>query len=310
MSRLLSQEEVDALLSSFGEDLPPAPETGELAFDLRAPLVLAGERMALVQAACEKIAGRVAESLTLLLVTDTPIRGEFTGLVQQPASTILGTLTPGEPLGLLLDERGEPIGGVTFQAELAVSLVDRLQSGEGTSPTDPRPLSHIEGKLFESALDRLSRYLDKHTPLGPIKAGGLDVDPIFGRLAQRGGTLATATFRMETPAGEATCRLMMTPVLINRLVVETTVEAAGEPSRELLDSLREVAVRMVPVITGASLQVGDLKRMRPGHVVQLEIGEQEMLGLRFNGALLGRGRLSRAGGQRMFEIAAFVPPRR
>lgn len=310
MSRLLSQEEVDALLSSFGEELPPLQETGEQPFDLRAPLMLAGERLALVQAACEKIAGRVAESLTLLLITDTPIRGDFTGLVQQPASTILGTLTPGEPLGLLLDERGEPIGGVSFQAELAVSLVDRLQSGEGTGQSEPRPLSLIEGKLFEGALDRLARYLDKHTPLGPIKAGGLDVDPIFGRLAQRGGTLATASFRMETPAGEATCRLMMTPVLINRLVAETTVQSTGEPSIDLLNSLKEAPVHMVPVITGATLQVSDLKRMRPGHVVQLEISEHEMLGLRFNGALLARGRLTRTADRRLFEIEEFVPPRR
>ncbi len=310
MSRLLSQEEVDALLKSFEPEAEQQSISAELPFDLRAPLLLAGERLALVQASCEKIATAFAESITLLLVAERPVRGVFTGLVQQPATTVLGTLAPGEPLGVLLDDQGEPVGGVSIHPELALALVDRLQGGEGYAQEGPRPLSPVEARLFEGVLDKLIRFLDRETPLGPVKAGGLDQDPIFGRLASRGGTLATAQFRLATPVGDAVCRLLMTPVLTNRLVAEAPVRRDDQPPAPLVDALSTVPVLLEPVISGASLRIADLARLQPGTVVQFEIRESEALSLRFNGTLLARGGLRRGAGQRQFEITELSSPLR
>ena len=310
MSRLLSQDEVDALLASFEPEQEQQGLSAELPFDLRAPLLLAGERLALVQAACEKIASTFADSITLLLVAERPVRGVFTGLVQQPATTVLGTLAPGEPLGLLVDEHGEPVGGVSIHPELALALVDRMQGGEGYAQEGPRPLSPVESRLFEGVLDKLIRFLDRETPLSPLKTGGLDSDPIFGRLASRGGTLATAQFRLTTPVGDAVCRLLMTPVLTNRLVAESPTRREDAVPPELVAALGDAPVVVEPVINGASLSVADLERLRPGHVIQLDVRENEPLGLRFNGQLLAHGGLRRAGDQRAFELLDFNPERR
>ncbi len=301
MSRLLSQSEVDALLASF-EPQGEGTNLSELPFDLRAPLLLAGQRLALVQAACERIATTFAESITLLLVAERPVRGVFTGLIQQPANTVLGTLAPGEPLVLLSDEQGEPVGGVSIHPELALALVDRLQGGEGYAQEGPRPLSPVEQRLFEGVLDKLIRYMDHETPLGPIVSGGLDSDPIFGRLAGRGGTLATAQFRLATPVGDAICRLLMTPVLTNRLVAETPLRREDQPPAALMEALNTIPVALEPAITGATLRLADLARLRPGQVVQLELGENEPIAMRFNGLLLAHGGLRRHGSQRQFEI--------
>lgn len=306
MSRLLTQDEVDALLASF-EPEDAAGLAPELPFDLRAPLLLAGERLALVQAACEKIATTFAESITLLLVADRPVRGVFTGLVQQPATTVLGTLAPGEPLGLLLDEQGEPIGGVSIHPELALALVDRLQGGEGFAQEGARPLSPVEARLFEGVLEKLIRYLDREGPLAPIFAGGIDSDPIFGRLASRGGTLATAQFRLTTPVGDALCRLLMTPVLTNRLVAEAPIRRDDEIPAALVDALTKVPITVEPVITGTMLRLYDLERLVPGSVIQLDVRENEALALRLNDALLARGGLRRQGDDRLFEIQEIGP---
>jgi flagellar motor switch protein FliM len=302
MSRLLTQSEVDALLASFEPEKDAAKAQSELPFDLRAPLLLAGERLALVQAACEKIATTFADAITLLLVAERPVRGVFSGLVQQPATTVLGTLAPGEPLGLLLDLHGEPVGGVSLHPELALALVDRLQGGEGYAQDGPRPLSPVESRLFESMLEKLVRFFDRETPLGPIRTGGLDSDPIFGRLASRGGTLATAQFRLATPVGDAVCRLLLTPVLTNRLVAEAPLRRDDETPAALVDALATVPIVLEPAITGATLRLADLSRLSPGSVVQLEVHEQDLLALRFNGSLLAQGGLRRQGHERMFEI--------
>lgn len=307
MSRLLSQDEVDALLASFEPETNEGAISTELPFDLRAPLVLAGERLALVQAACEKIATTFADSITLLLMAERPVRGVFTGIVQQPATTVLGTLAPGEPLGLLLDIHGEPVGGVSIHPELAQALVDRLQGGEGYAQEGPRPLSPVEARLFEGILEKLTRFLDRETPLGPIRAGGFDSDPIFGRLSMRGGTLATAQFRLTTPVGDAVCRLLMTPVLTNRLVAEAPLRREDQVPPALTKSLAEVPVTMEPVITGGSLRLSDLAQLKPGQVIQLDIREHDQLGMRFNGTMFAKGGLRRMGEERVFEVQDIAP---
>jgi flagellar motor switch protein FliM len=301
MSRLLSQEEVDALLSSFRDDAADLPPGEALPFDLRAPLLLAGARLSLVQAACEKVAAEIADALSVILAAERPIRGVLAGLVQQPAGTLLATLVHGEPLGLFVDEAGEPAGGISFPAELALAMVDRLQGGEGGLAA-PRPLSAVESRLLESAFHRLTRHLDDGGALAPVRSGGLDLDPTFGRLAQRGGMLATAEIRLEWRGGETACRLLMTPPLVLRLVAEAPPLQDRHAPPELIDALRKVPVTVETVITGASLRVTDLDRMRPGHVLQLDLVEHDGLGLRLNGALLAQGVLRRKERVRLFEI--------
>ncbi|MBP7146480.1 MAG: FliM/FliN family flagellar motor switch protein [Acidobacteria bacterium] len=304
MTRLLSQAEVDALLQSYDAEPARPASTSETPFDLRAPLVLAGERLALTQAACEKIAARLGEALSIVLISESPVIAQFAGLLQQPATTVLGTLAPSEPVGALVDAAGEPLGALSFQSELALSIVDRLQGGEGTAPDGSRALSPVECLLFETALHRLVAYLDRNTPLAPLASGGLEADPLFGRLARRGGTLATAGFRVTAPTGEAVCRLLMTPVLVARLLADPPVRAVESCPPELVAALAKVPVRVEPVITGASLRVSDVRRMRPGHVVQLDTREGEPLALRLNGALMMRGYLKKRNAERVFEIAS------
>lgn len=302
MSRLLSQQEVDALLAEFAETPSGAEAAFETPFDLRAPLVLAGERLALVQAACEKLAQAIAESLTLLLVAEKPVNAEFTGLVQQPASTVLGTLAPGEPLATLLDEHQEVVGGLSLQTELALALVDRLQGGEGSAAGGPRALSPVELRLLEAALVRLVRHLDRNTPLRPLSGSRLEPEPLFGRLAGRGGVLVTAMLRLSTAGGTAIARLLLTPVLINRLAAQVEIKAVSSTPDELLAALAAVPVAVEPVVEGGSVRAFDLLRLRPGRVLQLDRRESDRWGLRINGALMARGQVVRNADQRLFRV--------
>lgn len=311
MSRLLSQEEVDALLASFEQDGEEARDRGrEVPYDLRAPMILAGERLAMVLASCDRLARHLGDVVTSLMAADRPVRGTFTGLVQQSASTVLATLAPTEPLGILLDEHGEAVGGLSFQTELGLAIVDRFLGGDGAVADRPSTtLSIVETRLLGEAMTRVARHFDQHTVLAPIKGGELETSPVFGKLAARGGTLATAMFRLATPVGDAVCRLLMTPVLANRLLAEEPEERGGPTPPELEQALDAVPVRVVPVVHGATLRMSDVKRLRPGQVVQLDIREEAPLAVRMNGELLARGRLRSDGKERVFEIQEFVRSR-
>jgi flagellar motor switch protein FliM len=307
MSRLLTQAEVDALLASFEPEEDVTGGTQEELYDLRAPLVLAGERLALVQAACERLAAAIAESLTVLLIAERPVHGSFVGIDQQPAGTVLGTLSMGEPLGLLFDEYEEAVGAICLQPELALAMVDRLQGGEGyLEDAQPRPLSPIEQKLLGEALGRIAKHLDRSTVLSPVVGGGLDSDPVFGRLASRGGTLASIQLRMETSLGDASCRLLLSPVLIHRLVAPKSQAEKLDAPQELREALARVPVRVEPVVTGSKLRFHDLKRVQPGQVIELDVKANQGIGLRFNGELLALGRLERQASERAFVVEGLV----
>ncbi|GEM_PF-3217019 len=307
MSRLLSQDEVDALLSSMEVDAPVNLSDDELVYDLRAPLVLAGERLALVTAACEKLAKPIAEAVTAILIAEKHVRASFTGITQQPASTLLGTLAPGEPVGVLVDEAGHTTGGFCFQSQMGLSIIDRLLGGTGEDNAGPRALSPVEMNLLQAAHERMSGFLSRHTALGHIQIDGLDRDPVFGKLASRGGMLAAASFRIESECGDADFRLLMTPTLAARLASEPSAKTEESPPQNLLESVSKITISVEPVVTGASIRLRDLMMLRPGQVLQLDVREQAGLALRFNEALLASGSLSRSQGERMFEVTEVGP---
>lgn len=307
MSRLLTQAEVDALLTSFNGSPKRAAAAVQTPFDLRAPVLLAGERLALVQTACERIALVFAEVVGGFLGAERPVRGAFTGLIQQPAPTLLSTLAPGEPLGLLEDRDGQLLGAVTIHPELALALVERLQGGGGRPRQAARPFSPVESKLFEEVLDKLIEQLDRSMIVGSIQCGGVESAPLAGRLARRGGALAAGQIRLTTPVGEAVCRLLMTPALANRVVAQTPVIRKGDAPSALLDAVDRIPVAVSWAITGATANVADLAHLVAGDVIQLELREHEPLGLRFNGALLARAVLRRDGDEQRLEICELAP---
>lgn len=307
MSRLLSQEEVDALLASYDAPEVGAFDVGAVPFDLRAPLLLAGESLALVQAACETIAGRVGGALTPVLAADRPVHAEFAGLAQQPSGAALAMLAPGVPLGLFLDERRDPVGGLSLSSELALTIVDRLQGGNNTIE-QPRALSPVERRLLSGVFETLTRQLGVDSPLAPLHAGGLDDDPTLGRLAQRGGTLVIASIRVFLEETDTSCQLLMTPELAHRVASEPSECPAQETPARLLDALAEVPVTVEPVIPGGSVLLADVPRIERGRVLQLDPAAGDTIGLRVNGILVAEGSLRPADGGRIFVVGRLVSP--
>jgi flagellar motor switch/type III secretory pathway protein FliN len=62
---------------------------------------------------------------------------------------------------------------------------------------------------------------------------------------------------------------------------------------------------MQPAITGSSMCLADLRALRPGQVIQLDVVESEPIAIRCNEHLLGRGRMKRADDERVLEIEDF-----
>lgn len=306
MSRLLTQEEVDALLAAIDSEDADFDEPAEHAlYDLRAPIVLAGERLALVHTACERIAEVLGDAITVLFGGERRVSASFTSLLQQPARAVVAALPPSSALGVLVSQDGVVQGGLALQPELALSLVDRAQGGTGHVHSGPRTLSPVESTLLASAIEAVVRALSQKTTLGSIRFDGIEVEPEAGRLVARGGTLCAVMIRVATDQGDAMCRLLLSPALVHRLVLTAAAPRHEHVSESLAIALGEVPVRIAPAITGATIRLGDLVRLDEGQVLDLESREPDAAALRLNGEVLVRGHLMGRGAARVFRIEAF-----
>lgn len=303
MSRLLTQEEVDALLSMDESEELGSQEVvlDEGAYDLRAPLLLAGERMVRAQEVFETLAGELARALELMILSERPSEASFAGLVQQPATTVLDTLPADALLGVLEDAAGHVQGGLVLAPELALALVDRLLGGEGVpAAVAARPLTEVESDVLRHSLARAVRHLAEGILPDGTTLGDLEREPQRGALARRRGALCCAHIRVVTPLGESLCRFVATGELMSALLCAGE-GPAGAPSQVILDALVGAPMRVDAVLPAGALALSDLVRLRPGHVIELDVDETG-LGLRAGGRLVARGELRDEGRKRTLSI--------
>ena len=306
MSRLLTSEEMDALLHAEGDG---GAGTGEAApaveFSLRNPVVLSAARLAAAQRAFERLAPELARELTALLCSEEPVTVRFAGIVQLPAAKIFEDEGAPDLLGLIEGPAEQLWGGLALHPSLAAAILDRLQGGpgEGGERTAYTP---VERELLGLTFDRLVAVLARQRPGPGPRAAGLETEPAEGRLADYGGVFAAAQFRVTTPFGEALVRAFVTSELIDWLIEQPEPEERSpEPSAELSRALMRVPVRLELAVEGTTARYGDLRRLAAGHVLQLDVRESDLLALKANGGGLARGHLQQDEGETVFTIESF-----
>ncbi|GAB4224183.1 MAG: hypothetical protein Kow0062_25530 [Acidobacteriota bacterium] len=308
MSRLLTSEEMDALLKTEGEagDAADDARAPAVEFSLRNPVVLSAERLAAAQKAFERLAPELARELTGLLCSEEPVTVRFAGIVQVPAAKIFEGDSAPDTLGLL-DGPGEQLwGGLALHPSLAAAILDRLQGGRGEAG-ERGALTPVERELLAVSFARLVGAVARQRPGDGPRAAGVETEPAEGRLADYGGVFAAVQYRVTTPFGEALLRAFVTSELIDWIVEPPErKERSPEPSVELAAALTRVPVRLELCVEGATARYGDLRRLAPGQVLQLDVRETDLLALKVNGGPLARGRLRQDGAGSALAIEEFV----
>jgi flagellar motor switch protein FliM len=311
VSRLLTQEEVDALLLS-GETPPSAPDVApsapQPAFDLRAPLALVGSRLAAVEATAEHVASAIGRALRGVVGVEPAIQWTPAGFVQQPAATLLEGQSADAAVGLIATAEGSVVGGILMPAELVVLLAETMQGASPQRVAAARSLSDTELCLLEAAHARMVAAISRATRLGPLESAGIETHPAEGLLARRGGALCAVRVRMRLEGGDLMVSLLMTRALADRLVdTVPNDDAPRDASPALRDALSGVAVRLQPVIGNSRISLADLQRLDVGQVLLLDAGPDGELGLSFNGATLGTARRDDAGGRTRLVVTRLRP---
>ncbi|TFH63931.1 MAG: flagellar motor switch protein FliM [Gemmatimonadales bacterium] len=301
MSDILSQEEVDALLSAVsagdfcGAEAAPAAEPAAAGggapaeepeversvkiYDFRRPDRVSKDQMRTLQNLHEGYARLFSTTLTSYLRTLVEIElisvdqltySEFMMSISNPSCIYIFDIEPLE-------------GSAIFEINpsLVFFIVDRLFGGQGAPTEQNRELTEIErsvlNKIIERALVDLKEVWE-HVGIFSPKIQGYETNPQFVQIAPPGETVILISLEVRLKNGSGLISIcypfMLLESVMGKLSGESWISSqrtSTQETRRLIEKeISSTNTRVAAVIGQTNLTVRDLLQLQPGDVVVLD----------------------------------------
>ena len=175
MAKILSQAEIDALLSTVTEDASDVEQVGGgpprrvVLYDFKHPNLISKEQMRLLENIHENFSRNFGVFLSAQLRMIVEI--ELLAIDQLLYSEFVMSIAP--PGVLYVMEMDEPAGEMIMELSpnLAIFIVEKLFGGKGTfSTSTSRAISAIEQKIMRRVVDRgIHELSSMWNPIAPVK---------------------------------------------------------------------------------------------------------------------------------------------
>jgi flagellar motor switch protein FliM len=314
MSRILSQEEVKALLQ---QPVPTEADEGPsqvTPYDFRERGRMPVGRLRYLQMLHDRFVHQLSVSLGAFLRSVILLRLEQ--VMQLSSRRFLQELP--DPSAVFVS-RPTPHGQVALaiENELALAFVDRLLGGRGTKPTIERPATEIELSVLGSLVDILLRGL--YSTWSPV----VELDPEIERTETRPTLVnldppdenrvildisssfgidgaAMGMIRISFPLGIA--EILATDIARNGVEEAAPPERGPSDMRALAAVLSQVEVEMAVDLLAEGVTVGDLMQLSAGRVLNLGRPAEEPAEVVVGGMRKFQGVLALSGGAPAVEV--------
>jgi flagellar motor switch protein FliM len=321
MNKVLSQDEIDGLLSGHAEatgdtssHLSTAGDNVAL-YNFRRPDRVSKEQIHSLQFLHERFARNVATSLSAYLRTMTEL--SVVSVEQFSYSEFLMSLSDPTAFYALGLNPFEDLGSLEVNPAIAFAVVDRMLGGSGSGAAPNRALSEIEQNVIDSVvkllLDALSETWRGITPMA-FTVRGRETRPQMLQVSGPNEVVVMIAFDVKI----GTARGMM-----NLCLPASLIEAVGahfgqawhrqrrEPNAEERTWIRDNLYR-VPLEVSASLEArlrtSELVDLKPGDVVSLAIPIEQAISVEVGETRKYRGRLTRHAGRVGVRIDRRIEP--
>ena len=160
MTRMLSQEEIDALLQAAGDGGPAevAPTDAHTTpYNFRRPDRVSKEQLRSLQFLHDRYAANVATSLSVFLRTITEVN--IASVDQFAYSEFLMSLADPTAIYAVALGRIEGLAALEISPSIAFTMVDRMLGGNGQTQAPNRALTEIEQNVLDSVVKLLLESL-------------------------------------------------------------------------------------------------------------------------------------------------------
>jgi len=299
MSDILSQEEVDALLSAvstgdFGQeegdasgidvggsvalDEPDSDRTVKL-YDFRRPDRVSKDQMRTLQNLHESYARLFSTTLTSYLRTLVEI--ELISVDQLTYSEFMMSIS--NPSCIYIFEVEPLDGSAIFEINpsLVFFIVDRLFGGQGSPTEQNRELTEIERSVLNKIIDRALMDLKEvweHIGIFSPKVQGYETNPQFVQIAPPGETVILISLEVRLKNGSGLISIcfpfMLLESVISKLSGESWISAQRTTTQETRNQIeKEISstnVNITALVGETQLTIRDLLQLKTGDVIVLD----------------------------------------
>jgi len=286
VAEILSQEEIDALLSavSYGEEVEVEAEPTKVdriinTYDFRHPARVSKDQLRTLQNLHDNFARLLSATFSTLqrsiievtlVSVDQITYSEFIMSLSSPSCTYVF--------------RMEPLDGVSvidFSQSVVFSFVDRLFGGRGSSISAEREITWIEKSVMNNIINRTLRDLERTWErILPLECNVemLETNPEFVQVVPASETVVLISFELKSDNVNGLINLCYPYITIEpialRLGGQNLVSSVKEvPKEELMKNRKRVELfdTMVTAILGtANLTIKEVIDLKIGDIVTLD----------------------------------------
>ena len=319
MSKILSQEEIDALLKSAAEigraarGVEAVSRDGVVRYNFRRPDRVSKEQMRALQLMHDRFARNVTTSLSAYLRTVTEVSlaqveqvtyEEYLRSVSDPTAYYALTVGPLERLAAL-----------ELNPVVAFTIIDRLLGGSGRAATLARALTEIEQNVIDGVVRLVAENLTeswRNVQELSFTVSGRETRPQMLQVAAANEVVVHLGFDIRIGDARGMLNLAIPAVAIESMggsFAQPWEAARPEPApadrRQLLDSLARVSLPVTASLD-TTLPARELLALAPGDVLALTRAVQEPVDVRVQGTTKFAGQLVRRDGAAGVMVTATV----
>ena len=288
MSEILSQEEIDALLSalSTGDGKQEQSKKAEEArkkirvYDFKRPNKFSKEQIHTIQAIHENYARLLATYLSAHLRTVTQITvhsveqltyDEFIRSLPNPTILNIFQMAPLEGNAIM-----------EINPAIIFTIIDRLFGGPGEAPEKIRDLTDIERIVIEKVVNRILDILreawDNIIKFKP-KLDIIETNPLFTQIVSPSEMVVLVSFRTQFGENEGLINLCIPFIVLEPIISKlsahfwfagTAKEATRESIQRIKHRIEKAVVNLSAVLGHAIIEVRELLELQSGDVIMLD----------------------------------------
>lgn len=292
MSEILSQEEIDALLSALAPEEPAGggsaiqskraeePHKKIRVYDFKRPNKFSKEQIHTLQAIHENFARLLATYFSAHLRTVVQI--SVHSVEQLTYDEFIRSLPNPTTLSIFQMDPLEGNAIMEINPSIIFTIIDRLFGGPGEAPEKIRDLTDIERVVIEKILARMLDILreawDNIIQFKP-KLEMLESNPLFTQIVSPSEMVVLISFRTQFGDNEGLINLCIPFIVLEPIISKlsahfwfagTGKEATQESIQRIKNRIEKAVVNLSVVLGKATIQVGELLELQPGDVIMLD----------------------------------------
>lgn len=322
MVKLLSQEEIDALLSTVASSEAQTPKTTDavlmlpdsraITYDFKHPNRVSKDQLRKLENIHDKFGGHLGSALSTiqravididLVSVDQITYTEFITSLVSPSCTYTFKMPPLEGLCIM-----------DFNASLAFAIVDRLFGGRGAAFETERELTGIERNVMQKIAGRVFEQLEQgweRIVEAKVDVVGFETNPQFIQIVPPGETVIVVSLQVNMPSASGMITICYPYVALEKILDRLSMQNWMDPGTRDMGSqgrariekqLRLVDAQLDVRFAETQMSLKDLMDLEAGMVIPLEAKVGDLVRIRVEGKPKYFGTVGNLGRRRAVRI--------